>query len=140
MYKRLFIITNNLGVTMSILGLRKENELTDYSYLTEDKFKPNRYGGMAHCISGLGPFSHRHGNMFLGGWYFHGKKLKTVRRCYGAFLQYSESAALYPGVVSLRRCGPLSPDEEGIYSCMMKNSSMMVETQGIGLYLTGRSE
>ena len=46
----------------------------------------------------------------------------------------------FPGIINLYPCGPLLPDEEGVYSCVMMNSSMMVQTTRVGLYLSGRSE
>jgi len=121
-------------------ALISANEFTDYSYLTEDRFDLDGLGALLHCISGLGPFSDRQGSLSLGGWYFHGNRIKISRRCGSEFVQYSESPRVYPGVISLKPCGPLSPDKEGVYTCMMKNSSMMVETRKMGLYLTGRSE
>jgi len=91
---------------------------------------------LLRCASGLGHQS----NISLGGWYFNGIEVKTGDVCGSVFRMHSTNVATYPGVVDLYPCGSLSSDEEGIYTCMMKDSSMMVETTRVGLYLNGRSE
>jgi len=111
------------------------HELTDYSYLTEDEFEPDRFGAVIRCISGLGPSTNEEKGRF-GGWYFRGQKIIIGRHCDSQFIQHSEN----PGIAPLNPCGPLSPDEEGVYSCIMMNSSMMVETRRMGLYVNGRSK
>jgi len=122
------------------MGLISANEFADYSYLTEDEFQFDGDGAVLHCISGLGPSPDQRDSTRLGGWSFHSHQTIIARTCGSEFRQRSENPVLFPGVVSLFPCGPLSPDEEGVYSCMMKNSSMMIETRKMGLYLTGRSE
>jgi len=121
-------------------GLAKVDKRADYSYITEDKFKLGGDGALLCCVSGMGPHNHPDLSLSLGGWYFQGKKLKVSNVCHSTFAQFSEGIDIYPGLVSFRPCGPLSPDEEGVYSCMMKNSSMMVDTYRIGLYIKGRSK
>jgi len=138
------VITLTIGVTLARMGAmytKKSHEFADYSYLTEDKFDFSGLGAaLLQCISGMGPFSHSEGSLSLGGWYFHGNKINAGKICDSVFQVRSESPKYYPGIISLYPCGPLSPDEEGVYTCMMENSSMMVETRKMGLYLTGRSE
>jgi len=64
--------------------------------------------------------------------------------CGSVFQVRSANYRNFPGVINLYPCGsvgrPLSPEEEGVYSCMIMNSSMMVQTTRVGLYLSGRSE
>ena len=120
-----------------------KNQLADYSYITEDSFELNSVGVVLRCASGLGPGSSS--SLTLGGWYFDGNQIATVTRCSNSsvFDQRSTSGRNNPGIINLYPCDtddPLSADEEGVYSCMMKNSSMMVQTTRVGLYLSGRSE
>jgi len=90
---------------------------------------------LLRCASGL---AHQN-NISLGGWYFNGIELpeEILDVCDAVYQMHSK---MYPGVVDLYPCGSLLPDEEGVYTCIMKNSSMMVETTRVGLYLNGRSE
>ena len=46
----------------------------------------------------------------------------------------------YPGVINLYLCGTFTATEEGVYSCIMMNSSMMEQTMRVGVYFSGRSE
>ena len=47
----------------------------------------------------------------------------------------------FVGVVSLWHCQPtLSPAAEGVYACVILNSSMMNQTRRVGVYFSGRSE
>ena len=134
-----------LGISVTTTGpgltpetdLVSANQLVDYSYITDDLFALDQHGVLLRCASGLGPSNHQ-GNVSLGGWYFNGFEVDTGNVC--VFQVRSTNDAIYPGVINLYPCGPLSLDEEGIYSCMMMNSSMMVQTTRVGLYLNGRSK
>ena len=46
----------------------------------------------------------------------------------------------YPGVINLYLCGTFTTTEEGVYSCIIMNSSMMNQTMRVGVYFSGRSE
>ena len=94
-------------------------------------------GVLLRCASGLGPTG---SNMNLGGWKFDQSAVSTGDHCLSQFQNRGANSRLYPGVINLYPCGALSPNEEGVYSCMMMNSSMMVQTTRVGLYLSGRSE
>ena len=120
-----------------------KNRLADYSYLTEDRFTFDNAGVVLRCASGLGSGSSS--SLTLGGWYFDGNQIATTTSCSpsSVFDQRAANGRLYPGIINLYPCDtddPLSADEEGVYSCMMMNSSMMVQTTRVGLYLSGRSE
>ena len=120
-----------------------KNQLVDYSYLTEDNFTLDNAGVVLRCASGLGPGSSS--SLTLGGWYFDGNQIATTTRCSSSsvFDQRAANGRLYPGIINLYPCDkgdPLSAYEEGVYSCMMMNSSMMVQTTRVGLYLSRRSE
>ena len=94
------------------------------------------------CATGLGPYGYD-GNIVLGGWYFNGAQLfvPSGEVCPGpVFEQRGASGRTYPGVINLYLCGTLTTTEEGVYSCTMTNSSLMVQTMRVGVYFSGRSE
>ena len=92
------------------------------------------------CISGLGP-SNDDGNIVLGGWFFNGIHIPVLQNCVGpVFEQRGASRINYPGIINLYLCGTFTTTEEGVYSCIMMNSSMMNQTMRVGVYLSGRSE
>ena len=120
-----------------------KNQLVDYSYLTEGSFTFDNAGVVLRCASGLGPGSSS--SLTLGGWYFDGNEIASDTRCSpsSVFDQRAANGRLYPGIINLYPCDtddPLSTDDEGVYSCMMMNSSMMIQTTRVGLYLSGRSK
>jgi len=135
--------TTELGSSNPSTDLFSDNQLDDYSYLTEDNFILDNSGVLLRCASGLGPTSSNN-NSILGGFYFRGMQIiiRSANSCMtnSVFEVCSNASGRYPGVINLYPCGPLSPDEEGVYSCMMMDSSMMVQTTRVGLYLSGRSE
>ena len=122
--------------------LISSNQLADYSFLTEP-FTLDNFDVVLRCVSGLGPTGGQT-NVNLGDWIFDGAAVLGADTCSNVnpvFQQRSANNNRFPGVINLYPCGePLSPVEEGVYSCMMMNSSMMVQTTRVGLYLSGRSE
>ena len=118
--------------------LISSNQLPDYSFLTEP-FTLNIFDVVLHCVTGLGPTGGNN-NAVLGDWYFGGNQIPVTQPCGSVFQVRSGNPNNFPGLINLYPCGSLSPDEEGVYSCMMMNSSMMVQTTRVGLYLSGRSE
>ena len=115
------------------------NQLNDYSYLTEDLFALDTNGVLLRCASGLGPTGGQ-SNLGLGGWFYDGVQIGSGDTCDTDFQNRGANARNFPGIINLYPCGPLPLDEEGVYSCMIMNSSMMVQTTRVGLYLSGRSE
>ena len=119
------------------------NQLADYSYITAplqtDTLPTDTNGVALRCATGLGPIGSQNNND-LGYWYFGGDIIPVAQPCGSVFQVRQAGFRPYPGVINLYPCGSLSPDEEGVYSCMMMNSSMMVQTTRVGLYLSGRSE
>ena len=89
-------------------------------------------------------------NTVLGGWYFNGAQLfvpsgggacEQIELSDGEiFLVRGANGRRYPGVINLYLCGTFTTNEEGVYSCIMMNSSMMEQTVRVGVYFSGRSE
>jgi len=98
------------------------------------------------CASGLGPSGGGGDrNAALGGWYHDGEEVdmgigmvcssETATEVRGA------NSNNYPGVINLYLCvTPLTTAEEGVYECRIMNSSSMVQTMRVGVYLSVRSE
>ena len=94
------------------------------------------------CATGLGP-SGRDSNLVLGGWYFNEAQehIPVGYGCIGPVFEVrSANVRRYPGVINLYLCGTFTTTEEGVYSCIMMNSSMMNQTVRVGVYFSGRSE
>ena len=117
------------------------NQITDYSFVTQP-FTLDPFLAILRCASGLGP-SGSDRNIVLGGWYFNGAQLfaPSVTICEGVVFEVrGANSRRYPGVINLYLCGTFTTTEEGVYSCIMINSSMMHQTMRVGVYLSGRSE
>ena len=142
-----YVYTLYLGVSVTTSGpthsspatdLVSANQLADYAYITTP-FETDQHGVLLRCATGVGPTSGKNNNV-LGGWYFGRYQIPEI---FCSFSQYgfcTFTSVYYPGIINLYLRGPLSPNEEGVYSCMMMNSSMMNQTTRVGLYLSGRSE
>ena len=131
---------------VSILGtaifrpmmLIASSQITDYSFVTQP-FTLNQ-NAIFRCATGLGP-SGAGSSTDLGGWYFNGAQIPVGTNCGGAVFEIrAENERLFPGVINLNLCGPFTTTEEGVYSCVMVNSSMMNQTMRVGVYFSGRSE
>jgi len=115
------------------------NQMTDYSYIIQP-FTLDKHKVILRCASGLGP-SGVSLNIVLGGWYFNENKLSERMNCSNSkFEVRGANTKKYPGVINLYLCNPLTTGEEGVYSCVIRNSSMKTQTKRVGLYLRGRSE
>jgi len=134
------ITTSGLTHSSPSTDLISANQLADYDYITTP-LQVDTNGVVLRCATGLGPTgSERNRNNNLGDWYFGETIVVAAQPCGSVFQVRSAAPRNFPGIINLYPCGPLSPDEEGVYSCMMMNSSMMVQTKRVGLYLNGRSE
>ena len=117
--------------------------LTDYSYVTASD-NPNDNGVLiARCATGLGPNGTDNGaNKVLGGWYFNGNMIPNSGEqapCSPDVVQIRPGAR-FAGVSNIRQCGAFTTDNEGVYTCIMMNSSMMDQSVRLGVYFAGRSE
>jgi len=119
--------------------LASSNQIADYSFITQP-FTLDPFGVILRCATGLGP-SGSNQNIVLGGWYFNGIQIPVGTNCGGdVFEVRGANGRIYPGVISLYLCGTFTTSEEGVYSCIMMNSSIVEQTTRVGLYLSGRSK
>jgi len=114
-----------------------DNLLMDYSHLTG-----TMTGLLARCVTGLGPTG-TDNNTALGIWYFNGAQL-PYGLCEPPIVDVIQSQAVslsdHIGVVNLRQCGPFSITAEGVYTCVILDSSMINQKMRLGVYFSGRSE
>ena len=113
------------------------NQLDDYSFI-HSPFTLDPFGVLLRCTTGLGPGSSS--STELGGWYFSGAQISVDQPCNSTFQVRQANRRIYPGVINLYPCGTLSLSEEGVYSCIIINSSMVNQIMRVGLYFSGRSE
>jgi len=127
-----------LGITLTRSLIGNDNLLTDYSFI-----RGLSWGLVARCVSGLGITS-GDDNATLGIWYFNGAPL-PYGLCESPLTHPIQSriAGLmnFIGVINLWQCAYLvTPAAEGIYTCVMLDSSMMNQTRRLGVYFSTRSE
>ena len=138
-----------MACLVSILGtaifspfmLIASDQITDYSFVTQP-FTINSHdrNTFFRCATGLGP-SGADSSTELGGWYLNGAQLPVDANCgHSVFQVRATNDILFPGGIDLFQCGTFTITEEGVYSCIMMNSSMMEQTMRVGVYLSGRSE
>ena len=109
------------------------NMIEDYSRII-----PMGTGLLFRCISGLGPTSND--NTELGGLLF-GSTMIQDGQCNGPVIQpRGATISSFIGVINVLLCSSLNTNNEGVYTCMMRNSSMMEESVRVGVYLSSRSE
>ena len=129
------VMVNN-NVDRSIVSA---NAITDYSYVTD---RSNNNGQLTRCVTGLGPNS-TDPNSAIGEVYFNGNRIPDVG-CDDSSspIVRLQSASLknWVGVINIVQCRTFSTAAEGIYTCIMMNSSMMSESIRFGVYFTGRSK
>ena len=119
------------------VDLVDSNKVTNY--ITQP-FVLDENKAILRCASGLGP-SGNDLNTALGGWYFNGAKIPVGASCSGPVFEVRAApVGRFPGVLNLYLCGTFTTTVEGVYSCIMMNSSMMEQTMRMGVYFSGRSE
>ena len=117
------------------------NAVTDYSYVND---RSNNNGQLTRCVTGLGPSGTEY-NSAIGGVYFNGNRIPNVR-CGDSLLPIVRlqpgplNNAVGVGIINTVQCRTFSTAAEGIYTCIMMNSSMMNESIRFGVYFTGRSK
>ena len=122
--------------------LASSNQITDYSFVTQP-FTLDPFNVILRCATGLGP-SGSDSNTILGGWYFNGAQLFAPSGdtfCEGIVFEVrGANSRRHPGVINLYLRGTFATTEEGVYSCIMMNSSMMNQTMRVGVYFSRRSK
>ena len=94
---------------------------------------------LARCLTGLGP-SNNDDNNALGGWYFNGTRIVNGE-CTDSVIQPNGATIInFVGIINLFQCRTFTSIAEGVYTCVMMNSSMLNQSVRLGLYLSGRSE
>jgi len=126
-------VITGVAITNSSI-LITDNQIDDYSFVVQ----PFMLESIFHCASGLGP-SGADRNTDVGGWYFNSVKLPVGTMCSNSVFQQVR-AANNAGAISLNLCRTFTASVEGVYSCIMMNSSMMNQTMRVGVYFSGRSE
>ena len=112
--------------------------LADYSYLNArgdhdiGSIRPR----LTHCMTGLGP-SGRYGNRVLGGWYFNSIQ---VPNDYCPYIIQPHPGSAIAGVINMHQCRQFSTAVEGVYTCIIRNSSMMYQSIRLGIYYSRRSK
>ena len=113
------------------------NVLNDYSVIYLNGTEQNR-GILFRCVSGLGS-SGRNNNSVIGDLYFNNKPLPGDT-CNGFVVaEGANNLDRYPGVYNARLCRNLTTTTEGVYTCILMNSSMMYQSMSVGVYFSGRS-
>ena len=98
---------------------------------------PTSNGLLFRCITGLGPG--RNSNGELGGLYFSGTQIPGGP-CDGPGIQ-SRGATItnFVGAINIWLCEEFTADLEGVYTCNMRNSSMLYQSMRVGVYFASRS-
>ena len=136
-----FLYPLGIATTAVLIGnshIVTGNLLVDYSFITGTS-----NGLIARCVSGLGPTG-TDDNTNLGIWHFNGTQL-PYGLCHSPIVHLIQSriAGLrnFIGVINLWHCRvPFDITAEGIYTCVIMDSSMMNQTRRLGVYFSGRSE
>ena len=116
------------------------NAIGDYSYVNS---RSDAYSSLqlAHCVSGLG--ANNGGRIAsTSGLYFNGTQIPFWLACNNPITPLVQPTVDWgrPGVINIRKCSPFTTDWEGIYTCTMRNSSMMDQSIRFGVYFDIRSE
>ena len=140
MYRSVFTV----GIALiRVMGSNNDvvsaNAVPDYSYVND---RSDNIDQLTRCVTGLGP-NGTDDNTAIGGVYFNGNRLPNVG-CSDSSSPIVRIQSGYfgnvVGVIQTVQCRTFSTAVEGIYTCIMMNSSMMSESIRFGVYFTGRSE
>ena len=116
--------------------VQASNVLDDYTYILFDETTPTS-GITFRCTTGLGPTSTLT-NDDLGDIYFNNMVLSNAV-CNG-LIRPNAAGQGVPGTQNVFVCGTITTSSEGVYTCTLRNSSMMDQSVSIGLYFSVRSE
>ena len=128
-----------IGVMGSNNAIVSANAISDYSYVND---RSDNNVQLTRCATGLGP-NGTDDNSALGEVYFNGNRIPDVGCGHSSsplFRIQSGYLGNVVGVINIIQCRTFSTAAEGIYTCIMMNSSMMSGSIRFGVYFTGRSE
>ena len=113
------------------------NIVDDYSSIRWNNDRP--HGILFRCVTGLGPSGNN--NEELGHISFNGVQI-SHGLCDGPVVQpRGATIANFIGVINVELCSnPFTVNEEGVYTCTIRNSSMVDQTVRVGVYLPVRSK
>ena len=140
MYRGVFTVGIALIDTSTNNAIVSANALTDYSYVNA-RVSVTNGTQIARCVTGLGP-STPDDNSAVGGVYFNGSRITNVgcSDSSSPIIRQQPAGLNNLGVIDIIQCTAFTTAVEGIYTCIMINSSMMNESIRFGVYFTGRSE
>ena len=120
--------------------VQASNALDDYSYMYLNGTEPNsEISVLFRCSTGLGP-SGSDSNNVIGNMSFNNVPLRE-KRCNGLLRpQGAPNVDKFPGVYHGQYCSQLTTSAEGVYTCTLRNSSMMDQSISVGIYFSGRSK
>ncbi|XP_065904865.1 uncharacterized protein [Dysidea avara] len=127
-------LTGGVDTTRSN-DVRASNSIDNYSHVTA--IDPDDGGLLFRCVTGLGPTSNN--NSETSSLYFN-DELIPHGGCDGPVVQ-SRGATIsnFVGVINVLLCREFTINQEGIYTCTMRNSDMVDESARVGVYLPGRT-
>ena len=126
-----------MGMGDGSVTVHTGNVLDDYTYILFDD--TTRTSGVTfRCSTGLGPTGNVT-NSDLGDIYFNNVALSNGV-CNNGFIDPGGASLEIPGTYNVRVCGTITISSEGVYTCTLRNSSMMDQSVSIGLYFSVRSE
>ena len=140
MYRGVFTVGIALIGVVDNNDIVSANALTDYSYVNA-RVSVTSGTQIARCVTGLGPSAPDDNNV-VGGVYFNGKRIPNVAcsDISSPIIRQQPAGFNNLGVINIVQCATLTTAVEGIYTCIMINSSMMNESIRFGVFFTGRSE
>ena len=117
--------------------ITSNNKIVDYSFISPI----SGLGLLFRCVTGLGP-SGGENNADLGRLYFSNSVIASGG-CTGGRVIQARGGTLsnLVGVINVHYCeGLTNGAAEGVYTCTIRNSSMMEESIRVGVYSRRRSE
>ena len=84
------------------------------------------------CVSGIGLSE-------IGNLYFNDILLANDESN-GFIIARTADVRKHPGTLNVMLCGTLNTSTEGVYTCTLRNSSMMNQSMSVGIYFSGRSK